>query len=86
MFFLSFRSSGRNLQPSDTVREVVVNEALLHKHGMESYEEALGKIVHTNGGSMKGSIGGEANPKFKSINVYGATMISVKTTELLKND
>jgi hypothetical protein len=28
----------------------------------------------------------EANPKFKSINAYDATMSSVKTNELLKND
>lgn len=28
----------------------------------------------------------EANPKFKSINVYDATMSSVKTTELLKSE
>lgn len=50
--------AGRNLQPSDTVREVVVNEAMLQKLGIESYEEALGKMVYANGGSMKGPIVG----------------------------
>lgn len=50
--------AGRNLQPSDTVREVIVNEAMLQKLGIESYEDALGKVVHANGGSMKGSIVG----------------------------
>ncbi|WP_192349870.1 ABC transporter permease [Algoriphagus sp. Y33] len=50
--------AGRNILPSDTVREVIVNEALLHKLGIESYEEALGKMIYANGGSMKGPIVG----------------------------
>ncbi len=50
--------AGRNLLPSDTVREVVVNEALLQKLGFELYEDALGRTIYANGGSMKGSIVG----------------------------
>lgn len=50
--------AGRNLTPSDTVREVVVNEALLQYLGYTSYEEALGEMVYANGGSMNGPIVG----------------------------
>jgi predicted permease len=50
--------AGRNLLPSDTVREIVVNEALLQKLGIDSYEDALGKMVYAGGGSMKGPIVG----------------------------
>jgi len=50
--------AGRNIYPSDTVREVVVNEALLEKLGITAYDEALGKIVYANGGSMAGPIVG----------------------------
>lgn len=50
--------AGRNLTPSDTVREVLVNETLLKKLGITSPEEAIGKQVAANGGSMKGPIVG----------------------------
>lgn len=50
--------AGRNLAPSDTVREVLVNETLLKKLGIASAEEAIGKEIAANGGSMKGPIVG----------------------------
>jgi putative ABC transport system permease protein len=50
--------AGRNLTPSDTVREVVVNEAMLQSLGVTSYEEALGETVYANGGNMKGQVVG----------------------------
>ncbi|HSF54419.1 MAG TPA: ABC transporter permease [Algoriphagus sp.] len=50
--------AGRNLTPSDTVREVVVNEAMLQSLGITSYEEALGETVYANGGTMKGQVVG----------------------------
>ncbi|MCE7058173.1 ABC transporter permease [Algoriphagus sp. AGSA1] len=50
--------AGRNLTPSDTVREMVVNEAMLQSLGFTSYEEALGEMVYANGGNMKGPIVG----------------------------
>ncbi|SFT48810.1 ABC-type antimicrobial peptide transport system, permease component [Algoriphagus locisalis] len=50
--------AGRNLTPSDTVREVVVNEALLQNLGFTSYEDALGEMIYANGGEMTGPIVG----------------------------
>jgi ABC-type antimicrobial peptide transport system permease subunit len=43
--------AGRNLLPSDTVREVLVNETLLYKLGFTQPQEILGKTMHTWGGS-----------------------------------
>jgi putative ABC transport system permease protein len=50
--------AGRNLTPSDTVREMVVNEALLQSLGITSYEDALGEMIYANGGNMVGPIVG----------------------------
>lgn len=50
--------AGRNLTPSDTVREVVVNEAMLQSLGITSYEDALGEMVYANGGTMRGQVVG----------------------------
>jgi ABC-type antimicrobial peptide transport system permease subunit len=44
--------AGRNLLPSDTVREVLVNETLLYKLGFNSPAEIVGKTMHTWGGSF----------------------------------
>ncbi|PZR34442.1 MAG: hypothetical protein DI538_16650 [Azospira oryzae] len=49
--------AGRNLTPSDTVREIMVNEALLRKLNI-SAEDALGKTIHANGGRMNAPIVG----------------------------
>jgi predicted permease len=49
--------AGRNLLPSDTVREMVVNEALVRKLGLTP-EEALGKPIAANGGQMNGPVVG----------------------------
>jgi len=50
--------AGRNLLPSDTVREMLVNEAMIRKLNLSSPEEALGHLISANGGSMKGPIVG----------------------------
>ncbi len=50
--------AGRNLMPSDTVREVLVNEALLHKFGIHSPEDALGRLLTANNGNIKAPIVG----------------------------
>jgi putative ABC transport system permease protein len=50
--------TGRNLTPSDTVREMLVNETMIRKLGLPSPEDALGKIIVANGGSMKAPIVG----------------------------
>lgn len=50
--------AGKNLSPSDTVREFMVNEALTRKLNFKSPEEAIGKMIAANGGSMVGPIVG----------------------------
>jgi ABC-type lipoprotein release transport system permease subunit len=42
-------SAGRNLFPSDSVRECLINEMLLHKLGLHNPEEAIGRKIHFNG-------------------------------------
>lgn len=50
--------AGRNLKPSDTVTEMLVNEAMVEKLNIQSPEEAIGRMISANGGSMKGPIVG----------------------------
>ena len=38
--------AGRNIAPSDTIREYLINETLLHKLGFQNPEEILGKKLH----------------------------------------
>ena len=41
--------AGRNLFPSDTIKEAVINETLSRRLGFRSPEEAVGKLVYTWG-------------------------------------
>jgi len=50
--------AGRNIFPSDTVREFLVNETLVRKLQLKSPEEALGKKIYFQGGSMSAPITG----------------------------
>jgi ABC-type antimicrobial peptide transport system permease subunit len=50
--------AGRNMFPSDTVREFLVNEAFTRKLNFKSPQEAIGKIIVANGGSMVAPIVG----------------------------
>lgn len=49
--------AGRNLTPSDTVREFLVNEMMTKKLGL-SPEDILGKPISVNGDSWKGNVVG----------------------------
>jgi predicted permease len=55
MFGLQF-VAGRNLVPSDTVREFVFNETTVKKLGIKSYNDVLGKTAVING--YKGTVVG----------------------------
>lgn len=50
--------AGRNLLPSDSIREFVVNEAFVNKMGFSSPEEILGHTMAVNGGDWKAPIVG----------------------------
>ncbi|WP_428654421.1 ABC transporter permease [Runella sp.] len=41
--------AGRNLQPSDTVREYLVNETAVREFGFKNPQEAIGKYIAENG-------------------------------------
>ena len=50
--------AGKNIFPSDTVREFLVNEALTRKLNLKSPKDAIGKMITANGGSMVAPIVG----------------------------
>lgn len=45
--------AGRNLQPSDTAREALVNEVFMNRVGVRTPAEMLGKLIHHEGHSME---------------------------------
>jgi putative ABC transport system permease protein len=47
-FGLQF-AAGAPYSPSDTIKEVVINETLVHKLGLKSPQEAIGKDIQLNG-------------------------------------
>jgi putative ABC transport system permease protein len=51
-------AAGRNLMPSDTVREFLVNETLLSRFGINDPTKALNKDFEMWGGKLKGQIVG----------------------------
>ena len=48
--------AGRNIYPSDSVREFIVNETLARKLNLKSSEELIGKKLSSNGGRINGTI------------------------------
>lgn len=52
--------AGRNLTPSDTAREFIVNQTLLTKLGIDDPDDILGKNLAINGRTMSGPIVGVA--------------------------
>jgi hypothetical protein len=49
--------AGRNLHPSDTARELVINETALRAMGLEHPQEAIGKIITEKGGNATPIVG-----------------------------
>ena len=41
--------AGRNLQPSDTARETLINETFMHRLGFQRPEDIVGKLLHKSG-------------------------------------
>ncbi len=50
--------AGRNMFPSDSVREFLVNESMISKLGLPSPQEAIGKKIYFDGGTMSATIVG----------------------------
>ena len=50
--------AGRNVFPADSVREFLVNEAFTRKLNFKNPQDALGKVIGANGGTMEGPIVG----------------------------
>lgn len=50
--------AGRNIFPSDSVREFLVNEELVSKLGLQSPEDVIGRKMDFNGGKMSATIVG----------------------------
>lgn len=50
--------AGRNLLPSDTVKEFIVNEAFVRKLNLTSPEDVIGRMISANGGRWKAPIVG----------------------------
>ena len=54
-------AKGRNIFPSDSVNEFLINETMVGKLNISSGEEALGKKITFNSGSLTGTIVGVIN-------------------------
>ncbi len=50
--------AGRNLAPSDTAREFLINETLMHKLGVATAADILGRRIQVHGGAWSGPVVG----------------------------
>lgn len=74
--------TGRNLFPSDTVREYLVNEALVRKLNLPSPEMIMGKSITTNGNLTGQVVGVLKDFHDKSMrDEIGAVVVSTNTNE-----
>ena len=73
--------AGRNLLPSDSVREFLVNEILVGKLGLTSPEEILGKTISMRGGEWQGPVVGVVRD-FHDLSFKSAISPAIFTTSL----
>ena len=73
--------AGRNLLPSDTVREFLVNEMLVGKLNLSSPEEILGKTISMQGGEWQGPVVGVVRD-FHDLSFKSAISPAIFTTSL----
>ena len=73
--------AGRNLLPSDTVREFLVNEMLVGKLNLASPEEILGKTISMQGGEWQGPVVGVVRD-FHDLSFKSAISPAIFTTSL----
>jgi putative ABC transport system permease protein len=78
--------AGRNLLPSDTVREMLVNEAMIRKLNLQSPDEAIGRMISANGGGMIAPIVGVVKDFHdKSFHEEISPILVTTNTELYSN-
>lgn len=87
--------AGRNLEPSDTIREAIINETLLHKLGLKDPSQAIGKDIRIGSGKWLPVVGVVKDFKTNSLresvkpimiasrrSFYFNTAVKVKTANL----
>jgi putative ABC transport system permease protein len=78
-------AAGRNVFPSDTVREFLVNETFIKKLNFTSPEDVLGKTIAANGGEMVGKIVGVVKD-FHDLSFHADINAVCISTELGRED
>ena len=89
--------AGRVYDKSDTVREVVINETVVHKLGIKNVEEVIGKELRTGAGQWKTIVGVVKDFKTSSLKktisplmiaednkYYSRTSVKVRSSDIPK--